>query len=641
MISLFPLILILLSIYWVYSNIVEWKKNIAAAKRSGLPYVTIPIHPYNPYWMATHRIWLPLIRKLPKSWTESWIDFLTPDWCWELLYDPFAKIGDAFLLVSPGAVLGFISNAEAAHQITSRRDAFPKPLASYRILDIFGRNIITTEGIEWREHRKIFSPSFTEKNNVLVFAESCSQAQGMLRKWLGPEGRGNVTLKEVPTDTMRITLHIISRIGFGVRLLWPGEEPRNKEQESVYSSNEAPGGHTMSFERSLSTLLETLVWVLLLPKWLLKLMPFHSAREALESFENWGQYMNELFATKVQEALEGKESEGMDIMGSLVKSSYGPSSAQGSTKLSSSRAEKGQAKKVALSDSEILGNAFVMIVAGHETTANSIHFSLIELAISPRSQRKVQAEVQKIFADESPETWDYDTNINKLLGGIIGATLNEQLRLMPPVVNIPKSVGQGHDQTITIDGKKITLPAGAHVNLNTVGLHRNPRYWPTEPSKITAHDNDLNDFKPERWLTKRVTKDDSATESSEDDDFGGFTGKNTPEGLFRPVRGSYIPFSEGARSCLGRRLAQVKIMGVLAVIFQKYSIELAVDEWATDEEVSRMSVEEKKELYSKAQKKARETIRGATSLITLKLHPGFIPVRLVKKGEERFVNIID
>ncbi|RAL58574.1 hypothetical protein DID88_003350 [Monilinia fructigena] len=441
MISLFPLILVLLPIYWVYLNIVGLKRNIAAAKRSGLSYVIAPINIYNPIWLITHRTWLPLIRKLPKSWTESWIDFMTPDWCWELLYGPFAKHGDTFLIVSPGAVLGFVSNAEAIHQITSRRDAFPKPLASYRILDIFGRNIVTTEGIEWRKHRKISSPSFTEKNNALVFAESCLQAQGMLKKWLGPEGRGNVTLKEVPTDTMRVTLHTISRIGFGVRLLWPGEKPRDKEQKSVYSSNEASEGHTMSFERSLSTLLETMVWVLFLPKWLLKLMPFHSAHEALESFENWGQYMNELFATKTKDAAEGKEGE----------------------EYHQAELRKVKSTKSPFQIQNILGNAFVMIVAGHETTANSIHFSLIELAISPRSQRQVQVEVQKIFADESPETWDYDTNINNLLGGILGATLNEQLRLMPPVVNIPKSVSQGRDQTIIIDGKKITLPAGTHI----------------------------------------------------------------------------------------------------------------------------------------------------------------------------------
>jgi hypothetical protein len=79
------------------------------------------------------------------------------------------------------------------------------------------------------------------------------------------------------------------------------------------------------------------------------------------------------------------------------------------------------------------------------------------------------------------------------------------------------------------------------------------------------------------------------------------------------------------------------------VIFQKYSIELAVDEWATDDEVAKMPDEEKRKLYKQAQDKARKTIRGATTQITLKLHeePRSIPVRVVKKGEERFINIID
>jgi cytochrome P450 len=369
-------------------------------------------------------------------------------------------------------------------------------------------------------------------------------------------------------------------------------------------------------------------------------MPFHSAQEALESYENWGQYMNELFAQKAQEAREGKESQGMDIMGSLVRSAYGPSK-----DVSPNRAEKGQAGKVALSDSEILGNAFVMIIAGHETTANSVHFSLMELAIYPTAQRQLQAEVQKIFGETDPETWDYEANINTLLGGFVGATLNEQLRLMPPVVNIPKSVRRSQDQIIMMNGKKITLPAGAHIGLNTIGLHRHPKYWPTEPSKISGRADDLDDFKPERWLGKRVSQDrkgtENASDSSSEEDFGGFTGKDTAGELFRPVRGSYIPFSDGARSCLGRRLAQIEVMGVLAVIFQKYSIELAVDEWASDEEVARMSVEEKRELYGKAQAKARQTIRGATTILTLKLHPGFIPVRVVRKGEERFLSIIN
>jgi hypothetical protein len=56
-----------------------------------------------------------------------------------------------------------------------------------------------------------------------------------------------------------------------------------------------------------------------------------------------------------------------------------------------------------------------------------------------------------------------------------------------------------------------------------------------------------------------------------------------------------------------------------------------------------MSNEGREKLYKKAQDKARKTIRTATTQITLKLHeePGFIPVRVVKKGEERFVNIVE
>jgi len=383
--------------------------------------------------------------------------------------------------------------------------------------------------------------------------------------------------------------------------------------------------------------------VLLTPKWLLKRLPFVGPHEAYESWFNWRQYMNELFAQKVEETRLGKQSDGMDLLGSLVRSSYGQIDEK--TGQTAGRAEKGEISKPRLSDSDILGNAFVMIIAGHETTANSIHFTLMLLAIAPKSQRQVQKEVQRIFGDKPPEKWDYESNINTLLGGIIGAVLNEQLRLMPPVINIPKCVPSTQDQVIVIDGKKHTLPAGAHININTVGVHRNPRYWPTEARNEIDQTDDLNSFKPERWLVKETpdpVKFDSATESSEDE-FGGFTGRDTSAQLYRPIRGSYLPFSEGARSCVGRRLAQVKIMAVLAVIFQKYSIELAVDEWASDGEVAKMSTQEMRELYEKASKKASETLRSATTLITLKLHskPDFVPVRLVRRGEERFVNILD
>ncbi|KAG9241962.1 cytochrome P450 monooxygenase-like protein [Calycina marina] len=629
MITLIIPAIILLPSYILYINISALLKNIAAAKRSGLPYIVSPINLYNPFWQVLQKSLFPLIARLPESWTKSWIDYMGPDWPWDLLHVPWEQHGEVFLTVSPGRIHAWVTNAEAINQITKRREAFPKPIEAYGFLDIFGRNVVTTEGIEWKEHRKITSPSFNEKNNAMVFKEACSQAQAMLRKWSSEEGNTS-TIQDAGKDIMKLTLHVISSVGFGKSLFWPGEKPAEaRSSDETLCCNDATDGHSMSFEHTLTTLLDRLFFVLLTPKWLLKRLPIQGAREAHEAFDNWSQYMKELLAQKIEQAQSGKKIEGMDIMGTLVRTSYGPQP------ISGSKADK---NRYVLSDTDIFGNAFVMIIAGHETTANCIHFSLVELAIAPKSQRLAQGEIRSIFETEAPASWDYESCIGQLLGGMLGAIMYEILRLVPASVIIPKTVLS--DQDVMIDGNKITMPAGTQINLVTVGTHRSIRYWPTEHSKISDRPDNLNDFMPERWLVKSGGSTTDSNASSVTDDLPRTTARNTHADIFRPVPGSYIPFSEGARSCLGRRLAQVEIMGVLAVILRQYSVELAVDEWASDAEVEKMTKGEKRVLYAKAQEKARKTMRTATSMITLKLQTGSIPMRIVKKGEERFINDI-
>ncbi|KAL2255511.1 hypothetical protein VTK26DRAFT_3210 [Humicola hyalothermophila] len=336
--------------------------------------------------------------------------------------------------------------------------------------------------------------------------------------------------------------------------------------------------------------------------------------------------MDEFLRDKMEEAQSGAvPREGMDLMGQLTQSKY------------SEKAARDKGPK--LDDSEIIGNAFIMTVAGHETTANTLHFALVELATNPATQRRLQRDVDDLFGTTDPETWDYES-VNAMQASHIGACVNETLRLMPPVTVVPKVVSHDADQTITIDGRTHVLPAGLTCNLVAVCVHRNPRWWPTKPSEQTGKPNDLDDFLPERWFQTATSKKSAVEEDIEDrGDYGGFQGSDTSASLYRPVRGSYIPFSDGPRSCLGRRIAVVEMNAVLAVIFQKYSIELAVDEWASDEEVARMGPEQRRELYRIAQAKSRETIRTAESVLTLKLHGGrHVPVRLVKRGCERFVS---
>ncbi|CCF45398.1 cytochrome P450 [Colletotrichum higginsianum] len=627
--------------YGVYSYVAGLQRNIAEAKKVGLPYVVTPASPFSIVWQLTHKFWIPIIKILPKSWWENWLEILIPNWSYNLLHKPFARIGETFMVVSPFQILILTDSAEAIHQITQQRDKFPKLVETYAILKQFGDNVLTTEGVVWRMHRKVTSATFNEKNAALVFAESIKQAQSMTQKWLGPDGRSRQTVETLDHDTMRLALNIISYVGFGMRLLWPGQAlPEGTDPKLVkYSSLEAPPGHIMSFVDAIAEMLEHILVLLLVPHKILKMLPFKYTKKAIDSHDSYVQYIDELMQDKIEDLQNGDRGDaGMDLMGQLVRSKYGDVAAHGGINGVLSKSKVPQ-----LSKSEISGNTFIMLVAGHETTANAMHFGLIEIACNPAVQRQLQKDIDGIFGDSDPSTWNYESTVNPMLASMLGACMNETLRMTPAVVEIPKKVNPEGDGIISLDGEKYVLPKGAHISLVGVAAHRNPRNWPSKPSRVTSAEHDLDDYAPERWY--RASPNETATEDKsggDTEDYGGYKGSDTSDKMFRPVRGSYVPFSDGPRSCLGRRIAQVEIIAALSVVFQRYSLELAVDEWASDADVEAMDRAERQKLYRKAQDKCRETVRKASTMLTLKLPQGTsVPIRIVPRGEERFVNFVD
>ena len=82
---------------------------------------------------------------------------------------------------------------------------------------------------------------------------------------------------------------------------------------------------------------------------------------------------------------------------------------------------------------------------------------------------------------------------------MIGATINETLRLMPPIINIPKIV-RATPQPLTFERKTVTVPADTIIHLSAVGAQRNPQYWPHVASNLTTKTHDFDDWVPERWL---------------------------------------------------------------------------------------------------------------------------------------------
>jgi cytochrome P450 len=258
-------------------------------------------------------------------------------------------------------------------------------------------------------------------------------------------------------------------------------------------------------------------------------------------------------------------------------------------------------------------------------------------------------ELDEIFGDRTPSQWDYDIDLPKLFGGLTGAIMNEELRLVPPVVMIPKST-QNAPQPLTVNGKECMVPPNVSIGLNGVAVHRNPKYWPHGPARSaedggSVHptsnvDNDLEEFKPERWFLKdqhqnNETKD--TDETHEDDDLEVNSAPDTASSMFRPPKGAYIPFSEGFRACIGRRFAQVEILATLAMIYKNQSVELSVDAFVSEEEVKDMDGEERKKVWLKAKKEAERKLQDDLgSVITLQFRGEGIKVRVCPRGNELF-----
>lgn len=324
--------------------------------------------------------------------------------------------------------------------------------------------------------------------------------------------------------------------------------------------------------------------------------------------------------------------------------------------MKASESSLNDSKDLYLTKQEVIGNSFIFLFAGHETSANTTHYSFLFLAIALDSQARLQADIDSIVGSRPPSEWTYETDMGCLYQSMVGATMNETLRLMPPIIDIPKITRTA--QPLTIDGKTITVPANTYIHLSAVEVQRNPRYWPNSPSKISSKTHDLDDFVPERWLststsstsppsTKNPTKPSRTpiplsshrnSSPAPDGPPEGASFDSAPksgDGLFTPTKGSYIPFSEGARSCPGRRFAQVEITAVLAVIFATHSLELDVGEWASDAAVERMGLAERREVYERAKDKARRAIGESETVVTMQMR-STVPVRFVKRGGERF-----
>ncbi|XP_068708816.1 cytochrome P450 3A9-like [Montipora foliosa] len=177
-----------------------------------------------------------------------------------------------------------------------------------------------------------------------------------------------------------------------------------------------------------------------------------------------------------------------------------------------------------LTDEEIVGQCVIFLLAGYETSSNTLGYIAYQLALNQEVQDKLRQMIKRAV-DSNPDSTLYEIaqDIEYL-----DCVINEALRLHPPVAQVNRECAEDYEWN------GIRIPAGLEVIVPVYSIHRDAEVWP-DPEK----------FNPERF---RSPAKDSRS----------------------PYH--FMPFGLGPRSCIGMRFALMEVKITLVRFLMKYKI---------------------------------------------------------------------
>ncbi|PVI03882.1 cytochrome P450 [Periconia macrospinosa] len=397
------------------------------------------------------------------------------------------------------------------------------PVDMLRFYDIWGPTIGSVEGEEWKNHRKIVSYGLNHSNLPTVWKETIHQTETLITRL----AEDDLVVPVIKHWTSRLALHVISSVFFDHRMDW-----RDYSSEIATSA----GGYQISFESALFTVLKRLGLIFMIPRNLLGRLPFQACKETYTAFIDFTKYMQEFRAKALNKIDEVSVKPRKNILESIVVAGSDRASQVGSRPLS---------------EGSVLGNIFFTLMAGHETTGNSLAFAVILLAIYPDHQAQVQKELDRILADRTTADWNSEADYQALNKGYLGAVLKEVLRHYN-VVQFMFRLTVAPTTLVDSKGKSHLVPADTTCLINVAAALQNPDRWtPSDVSlerRAELHYSQAIDFDPTRWL-----RDLDESEI-------------------------YFPFGYGPRQCPGKPFAQVEMVAFLATLLKNHTIELIVDD---------------------------------------------------------------
>nr|XP_037284555.1 cytochrome P450 3A5-like [Rhipicephalus microplus] len=176
-----------------------------------------------------------------------------------------------------------------------------------------------------------------------------------------------------------------------------------------------------------------------------------------------------------------------------------------------------------ITDKQLLGNCFVFLVAGYETTATAMSITMYELAMHPDEQEEIYSEMMQALEHSGELTYEVIHQLKRL-----DMFVCECLRMYPPITLITSR--QCNKDTVVLGQH---FPTGVNVLAPTWQIHHDPEIWP-DPFR----------FDPERFRA----------------------------GVRAHHPAAFIPFGLGPRECLGKRFSILEIKAAVCTTLRQCKV---------------------------------------------------------------------
>ena len=355
--------------------------------------------------------------------------------------------------------------------LLDEREKFQK-IAQIRLLSpLLGRGILTSEGAEWKWQRQAAAPLFRQQE-LLAFAPAfVAAAQGVVQRWRAGQKTAGAAgqVQAIDRDMTRATFEVIS-----ATLL--------------------PSADAATVEESMAAFGRWAGWNLLyanlgVPAW----MPRPGMRVSARAIARLRGAVHAMLRERRSAA--GRE----DLLQRLM-------------------AARDPESGLAMDERQLVDNLLTFYLAGHETTARALSWTLYLLARSPEWAARLEDEIARVSGSGPVEA----AHLERLVE--VQQVLKEAMRLYPPVPLL------GRQAVVPARLAGRLLARGTTVTIPIYAIHRHARRW-----------RDPDAFDPSRFA---------------------------PANEAQLERYQYMPFGAGPRICIGMAFAMLEATAILATLVQ-------------------------------------------------------------------------